>query len=161
MSKTKSGEIPHYELLYLISNKFSEDEVKPIVEKVNSFISGNNGKITLSEDLGKKKLAYPIKSFRYGYYNLAEFDMDGENLINVDRSLRMMNEILRHQIVIKTVKTEKQIAQDKKIAEKIAARSVKEEKEAKEKIKEADKEKVNLKELDEKLDKILETNDLF
>ncbi len=161
MSKTKSGEIPHYELLYLISNKFSEDEVKPIVEKVNSFILGNNGKITLSEDLGKKKLAYPIKGFRYGYYNLAEFDMDGENLINVDRSLRMMNEILRHQIVIKTVKTEKQIAQDKKIAEKIAARSVKEEKEAKEKIKEADKEKVNLKELDEKLDKILETNDLL
>lgn len=161
MSKTKSGEIPHYELLYLISNKFSEDEIKPIVKKVNSFISNCNGKITLSEDFGKKKLAYPIKGFRYGYYNLAEFDMAGENLINLDKSLRMMNEVLRHQIVIKTVKTEEQIAQDKKIAEKIAARSMKEEKEAKEKIKETDKEKVNLKDLDEKLDKILETNDLL
>lgn len=161
MSKTKSGEIPHYELLYLISNKFSEDEVRPIVEKVNSFISNNNGKITLSEDFGKRKLAYPIKGFRYGYYNLAEFDMVGENLINLDKSLRMMNEVLRHQIVIKTVKTEKQIAQDKKIAEKIAARNIKEEKEAEQKTKETDKEKVNLKDLDEKLDKILETNDLF
>lgn len=161
MSKTKSGEIPHYELLYLISNKFSEDEVKPIVEKVNSFISNNNGKITLSEDFGKRKLAYPIKGFRYGYYNLAEFDMAGENLINLDKSLRMMNEVLRHQIVIKTVKTEKQIAQDKKIAEKIVARNIKEEKEAEQKTKETDKEKVNLKDLDEKLDKILETNDLF
>ena len=47
------------------------------------------------------------------------------------------------------------------IAEKIAARTVKEEKEVKEKIKETDKEKVDLKDLDEKLDKILETNDLL
>jgi len=161
MSRVKSGETPHYELLYLISNKFSEDEVKPIVAKVNSLIVDNRGKITLAEDLGKKRLAYPIKGFRYGYYNLAEFDLAGENLINVDRALRLMNEILRHQIVAKTVKTAEQIAQDKKISEKIAARNIKEEKEVKEKIKETDKEKVDLKDLDEKLDKILETDDLL
>jgi len=161
MSRTKSSEIPHYELLYLLSNKFSEDEVKPIIEKINSLILNNQGKITLVEDLGKKRLAYPIKGFRYGYYILAEFDMAGENLINVDRALRMMNEVLRHQIIIKAVKTEEQIAQDKKIAEKIAARNIKEEKDVKEKIKETDKEKVDLKDLDEKLDKILETSDLL
>ena len=161
MSKVKSGETPHYELLYLISNKFSEDEVKPIIEKVNSLILNNQGKITLSEDLGKKRLSYPIKGFRYGYYILAEFDMAGESLINVDRALRMMNEVLRHQIITKIVKTAEQIVQDKKIAEKIAARNIKEEKEVKEKIKETNKEKVDLKDLDEKLDKILETNDLL
>ncbi|MFA6306557.1 MAG: 30S ribosomal protein S6 [Patescibacteria group bacterium] len=161
MSKVKSGETPHYELLYIISNKFSEDEVKPIIAKVNSLIVNNQGKITLAEDLGKKRLSYPIKGFRYGYYLLAEFDLAGENLINVDRALRLMNEVLRHQIITKTVKTAEQIAQDKKIAEKIAARNLKEEKEVKEKIKETDKEKVDLKDLDEKLDKILETDDLL
>lgn len=163
MSRTKSSEIPHYELLYIISNKFSEDEVKPIIEKINSLIVSNQGKITLAENLGKKRLSYPIKGFRYGYYVLAEFDMAGESLINVDRTLRMTNEVLRHQIIIKIVKTAEQIVQDKKIAEKIAARNDKAEKEEerKEKTKETDKEKVDLKDLDEKLDKILETNDLF
>ncbi|MBU0722045.1 30S ribosomal protein S6 [Patescibacteria group bacterium] len=161
MSKVKSGEMPHYELLYLISNKFSEHEIKPIIEKVNALILNNQGKITLADNLGKKRLSYPIKSFRYGYYILAEFDMVGKNVINVDRALRMMNEILRHQIIIKTIKTAEQIVQDKKIAEKIAARNIKEEKRVKEKIKETDKEKVDLKDLDEKLDKILETNDLL
>lgn len=165
MSKVKSGEIPHYELLYLISNKFSEDEVKPIVEKVNFLILSNQGKITLTEDLGKKKLAFPIKGFRYGYYNLVEFYLAGENLIKVDRALRLMNEILRQQIVIKAVKTAEQIARDQTIAEKIAARNTKEEKEVEEKNKEVNKvdkkDKVNLKDLDEKLDKILETNDLL
>jgi small subunit ribosomal protein S6 len=163
MSKVKSSDTPHYELLYIISNQYSEDEVKPIIAKVNSFITDNRGVITLAEDLGKKRLSYPIKGFRYGYYILAEFDMTGENLINVDRALRMMNEILRHQIITKIVKTAEQIAEDKKIAEKIAARNDRAEKEEekKEKTKETDKEKVDLKDLDEKLDKILETNDLL
>ena len=163
MLRTKSSEIPHYELLYIISNKFSEDEVRPIIEKINSLITNNQGKITLAQDLGKKRLSYPIKSFRYGYYILAEFDMPGESLINVDRALCMTNEVLRHQIIIKVVKTAEQIAQDRKIAEKIAARHDKAEREEekKEKTKEADKEKVDLKDLDEKLDKILETNDLL
>lgn len=171
MSKVKSSEIPHYELLYIISNKFSEDEVKPIAAKINALIADNRGRITLAEDLGKKRLAYPIKGFRYGYYILVEFDLAGEKLINVDRALRMMNEVIRHQIITKEVRTAEQIAEDEKIAEKIAARNAKEEREAKEKIsagdgavrgsRETGKEKVDLKDLDEKLDKILETNDLL
>jgi len=161
MSKTKSDQIPHYELLYLISNKFSEDEIKPIEEKVKNLIESNQGKITLAEELGKKKLAYPVKGFRYGYYNLVEFDLPGANLAIVDRALRLMNDVLRRQIVTKTIKTREQIEEDRRIAEKIAARSVAEEKSAKEKVKETDKDKVDLKDLDEKLDKILETDNLL
>jgi len=176
MSKVKSGDTPHYELLYLISNKFSEEEIKPIMEKVNSLITNNQGKITQSASLGKKRLAYPIKGFRFGYYILVEFDMPGVNLINVSHALQLTGEILRQQIVIKELKTEEQISRDKKIAEKIAARNIKEEKMAEEKVaarraapaeaaaasvKAADKDKVDLKDLDEKLDKILETDNLL
>lgn len=173
MSKTKSSELPHYELLYLISNKFSEIEVKPIMEKVNSLITQNQGKITESQELGKKRLAYAIAGFRFGYYNLVEFDMPGVNLAKVDHSLRMMTEILRQQIVIKLVRTPEQVKRDKEIAEKIAAKNKQAEKAAKEKLsaaattpsveakKAADKDKVDLKDLDEKLDKILETDNLL
>lgn len=173
MSKTKSSDLPHYELLYLISNKFSETEIKPLMEKINSLIANNQGQITSSVELGKKRLAYPVKGFRFGYYNLVEFSMPGINLAKVDHALRMMSEVLRQQIVLKPLKTEAQISEDKKIAEKIAARNIEAEKQAKEKIsarseagtpsaaKEADKDKVDLKDLDEKLDKILETDNLL
>ncbi len=159
MSRTKSSEIPHYELLYLISNKYSEDELGPIVDKVKNLIKENQGNITLSEEWGKKRLAYQIKSFYYGYYNLIEFDLAPDKLVKIDRMLRLMSEILRHQIVTKKIKTIAEIERDKKIAEKIAAKSVTEEKIAKEKVK--TKEKVDLKDLDEKLKKILETEDLL
>lgn len=145
------------------------------MEKVNVLITNNQGKITQSVSLGKKRLAYPIKGFRFGYYILVEFDMPGVNLIKVDHALRMTSEILRQQVVSKEVKTPEQIEQDRKIAEKIAARNVKEEKLAEEKVsarrvapvvtessaRVADKDKVDLKDLDEKLDKILETDNLL
>ncbi|MEK7202705.1 MAG: 30S ribosomal protein S6 [Patescibacteria group bacterium] len=169
MSKTKSSAIPHYELLYIIPNKYSENEVKPIIEKVNKIIIDRGGKITFNQEWGKKRLTYPIKSFNFGYYSLVEFDLVGSLLAQIDKDLRMMNEILRHQVVVKKVKTEKEIAKDKKIAEKIIARGLREKKameiEDHAKIKSRSKDKikieVDLEKLDEKLDKILETNDLL
>jgi small subunit ribosomal protein S6 len=167
MSKVKSDATPHYELLYLISNKYSEDETKPIMEKIHALITNNQGNITLSQELGKKRLAYPIKGFRFGYYNLVEFDMPGANLASVDRALQLMSEVLRQQIVTKVLKTQEQIEKDKEIAAKIASRIMEAEKAAEVKAAvqatagEKEKEKVDLKDLDEKLDKILETDDLL
>lgn len=157
MSKTKSSETPHYELLYIIANKFSEDEISPIVEKVKNIITEAEGKITHTEDWGKKRLAYPIKSFGYGYYNLVEFDLAGANLAKVERLFRLMPEVLRHQIVRRdaniAAKQIKREAPVKEVKEVEAPKLVKEKTSA--------VPKTDLKDLDEKLDKILETNDLL
>jgi small subunit ribosomal protein S6 len=105
MSRTKKTTEPHYELLYLISNKFTEDEVKPIAEKVENIITTNGGQITYREDWGKKKLAYPVKHFVYGYYLLVEFDVEPLTLAKIERSIRMLHDVLRHQIVVRQVRT--------------------------------------------------------
>lgn len=105
MSKTKKTTEPHYELLYLISNKFTDEEVKPIAEKVEAIILANEGQITYRENWGKKKLAYPVKHFAYGYYLYVEFDVLPLNLAKIERSIRMAHDILRHQIVTRPVRT--------------------------------------------------------
>jgi small subunit ribosomal protein S6 len=161
MSKTKSDAIPLYELLYMIPNKFTEDELKPIVEKVNQAITEKGGKITFSEAWGSKRLAYPIKSMSHAYYNLLVFETAGEQVAKIDRALRMMSEIMRHQIVIKKVKTEEAIAKEKKIAQKIANKKKEEIKLEETEVKIKKPEKVDLEQLDEKLDKILDTDDLL
>lgn len=105
MSKTKKTTEPHYELLYLVSNKLTEDEVKPIAEKIEQLITANGGAITYRENWGKKKLAYPIKHFNYGYYTLLEFDIEPITLAKIERSIRMTHDVLRHQIVVRQVRT--------------------------------------------------------
>lgn len=167
MAKNKSSETPHYELLYIISNKFAENEVTPIVEKIEKLITDSAGEITLKENWGKKHLAYPIKGFSYGYYNLVEFNLEGEKLNKINKIITLSNEIIRHQIVKKTVLTPEEIAKEKEMVKKISAKKKEETKapkaELKSKLKDRDKDKdkVNLEELDQKLDKILETENLL
>jgi len=161
MPEEKLNNLTHYELLFIVPNKFTEDESKEIAKKIKDAIMKSEGKITYSEDWGKKKLAYPIGGNINGYYSLLEFDLAPERLAQIEKNLRLSNEVLRHQIVRKEIKTEAQIAKEKKIAAKITAKTEAKEKAAEENAKAKDVKKMDLKDLDEKLDKILETDDLL
>lgn len=165
MAKNKTSATPHYELLYIISNKYTEDEVKTINETVKKILEANKGKITFSEVWGKKKFCYKIENFSHGYYNLYEFDCVAEKIDKINTELRLSHEILRHMLITKPMRTLAEIEEEKRISlESIQ----KEAKEAQVKQKETEKKpvkkevkKVDPKELDEKLDKILETDDLL
>ena len=113
MSKTKSSDRPHYELLYLMANKYSEVEIEPIKAKVATIINDHGGVITYAEDFGKKRLAYQVKGFHYGYYQIVEFDLDGPALSALENKLRLDNEILRHQIIRQVKKSASELAKEK------------------------------------------------
>jgi len=170
MSRTKKSEIPHYEMLYIVPNKYSQSEADKIADQTKKTITKEKGEITYEENWGKKKLAYPIKHYKHGYYFLIEFDLDGAKLAKVDKSFRMSEEILRFQIVKKRKKTAAEIVAEQKIQEKITEKKVekleeaieeKKEEEKAEKKQKEDKTKVDLKDLDEKLDKILDSDNLL
>ena len=164
--------IQRYEIIYLISNKYSEDEVEPINQEINELFKNNGGIIITEENWGKRKLSYPINHFYHAYYYLAECDLPTSSIQKIDNILRLDEKILRHLIVQKRIKTEEEIIKEKKTAQIIA----KEEKESKESTEISatselgknlstdvkKKEKVDMVELDEKLDKILDdTKDLL
>jgi small subunit ribosomal protein S6 len=174
MSKTKKSTIGHYEILFIMPNKFTEDEAKTIIGNVEKVIADNGGQISYREYWGKKKLAYEIKHNAYGYYSLCEFDLEKNTLAIIDQNLRLSTDVLRHQIVIKKAKSEAELAKDKKINAKIEAKKAVEEKEAKDKSKKQSetaaapaksaikKERpTDMKDLDEKLEGILSAKDLI
>lgn len=88
----------HYEVLYLVAANYTEEELKPIRQHVISEIKKIGGEVTFDESFGKKKLAYPIKHNHQGYYLIAEFDAEAEKIKELDRQLRLTNEVLRHII---------------------------------------------------------------
>ncbi len=169
MAKNKPSETPHYEMLYIISNKYTEEETKTIAKKVKEMLEKEGGEITYEEEWGKRKLAYPIEHFNYGYYNLVEFDLEAAKIEKINNAMRIMKEVLRHVIVKKQKRTLEEIKKEKEKREK-AVQQLKE-KEQSEKIEEKteevkkketkEKKKIDLKQLDEKLDKLLEVDDLL
>jgi small subunit ribosomal protein S6 len=166
----KKSQSPYYEALFIVPNKFTDDEARGILEKVKKVITDSEGKVTYSEEWGKKKLAYPIKHNFQGYYYLVEFESTGAKIAQLDRAIKLMADVLRHQIVTRKVKSAADLQKDKAISAKIAAKQAKEKKEKEEKeekeeikveIEKKDAKKVDLKDLDAKLNEILEGENLL
>lgn len=173
MSKVKKSGTSRYEILYIIANKFSEEEARDIDAKVEKIIQDKKGIIISKHDLGKRQLAYDIKHFKFGYYKLIVFDILPKEVFQVDRLVRMLSEILRHCIVNYVSVPVASLEHYKDTAKEVVkegSESVEKEKAAEEVIIETEekteeikskKSEKPVKDLDAKLDDILEAKDLF
>ena len=171
----------HYETLFLVPGTYTEEEYPQIIKKIKDLIQKTGGQITHEKDLGRRKLAYTIKQNTHGYYYLVEMDLDSKELRPFDGTIKLMNEILRHQTVKKIKKTKEEIEKEKQQAEKrreyaeekekIEEKPIADEKPAIEEIPEKsdklkeisrkeDEEKIKLEDLDKRLDEILDNENL-
>jgi len=88
-----------YEILYIIPSRFSETEIDGVVKQVEEVLQKHEAKLEKTENLGKIKLAYPIKKERYGTYILAYATMEPDAILKIDTDLRLKDEVLRHILV--------------------------------------------------------------
>jgi len=89
-----------YELLYIVPNKYTEDELPTITKAVGELIQKQGGKITKDVNYGKRRFAYPVQHNHYGYYILNHFEMEAPGLKELDKNLSLKDEVLRHLITI-------------------------------------------------------------
>lgn len=88
-----------YELLYLVPSSYTEKEVEEIQGQIKTLAESMDAKVLRNESLGKLKLAYPIKKMHHGTYVLMHFNAEGSILAELDRKLKLTDEVLRHMIV--------------------------------------------------------------
>ena len=93
----------HYELGLIVNPNVPETEHKQVQEQVLGYLKKINAKIV--HDFypgGRRKLAYPIKKQKHGFYFYVEFSFDETEQKAVkllDHDLKLDNNILRHLIV--------------------------------------------------------------
>ncbi len=85
----------HYELLCVLRGTLSEDELLPVLQKIEETIVSQEGKMSAKHDMGKRRIAYPMKHIRYGYFHLALFDATPSVVPSIQEKLRLMPELLR------------------------------------------------------------------
>ena len=150
----------HYELPYIVSTRLTEMDIPKIQSELRDLLGQTLAEITYEETIGRRKLAYPIKNEKHGYYLAIEFDGEPEKIKTIDRELALHQAVLRHLIITrpKLTETERQKAAlarqqaQKREAEQRAPLDKRPKPEA---VRAAEKGKVTLAELDEKLDEIL------
>jgi ribosomal protein S6 len=153
-----------YDLLYIISNQFTDPEISSVKEQIEAILQKNNGKIIKTIEIGRRKLSYPIKQNRYGVYFRVFFNLEPINSKKLNRDFKLNLNIIRYQIIkTKSFFIEKPAVQmplkteiSKEEREEREEKIKKEEHAHKEYTHKIEKKKITLKELDEeKLDKIL------
>ncbi len=145
----------------IIPGNLAENEVEPVIKQITDFFVSGKVEIVHNEYLGRRKIAYPINHLRYGYYFIIEFTMSDNNFSDIDKKLKLHDNLLRYLIVKSTPKTreerEKEKVKQQKQKEKKEIGDKFVPKEKKSKIKEKKEAgKMSLDELDKKLEEIID-----
>ncbi|MFC2059072.1 30S ribosomal protein S6 [Chloroflexota bacterium] len=88
-----------YEMVVVISPEVAEEDVPGTLEKVTQLVTTRGGEMLEVDHWGKRRLAYPINHLREGNYVLTRFKLEPKAVAELEASLRMAGEVLRHLVV--------------------------------------------------------------
>lgn len=87
-----------YEVMYIVRSDVEPEAQTAVIERFQGIIS-NGGEIIKHDVMGKRRLAYEIEKFRDGVYVLVHFNATPEIVAEIDRVMRITDEVLRYLIV--------------------------------------------------------------
>ena len=90
-----------YELALVVNAKIEDDERAAAVEKAKEIITRYGGVVTEVEDAGKKRLAYEIQHMKEGFYYFIQFDAPSTCPAEVERRVRILDNVIRYLCVRK------------------------------------------------------------
>ena len=88
----------NYEIVWIIKGD-SETSSEKSIDNVKNAIDQNGGSVHKVELIGKRSLAYPIKNHKEGIYFCAKFQMDQNKATDIESSISLDQDIIRHLIV--------------------------------------------------------------
>jgi small subunit ribosomal protein S6 len=88
-----------YELLYILPPDSTEQQVNELHEQIASVVSRLNGQIEKTDNWGRRRLAYEIGPHKEGVYVLELINGSGDLMKELDRRLRVLDQVIRHIVV--------------------------------------------------------------
>lgn len=109
-----------YELLFVVKPTLTEEEIATQIANVKASIEKDGGEILATNDMGMRKLAYEVAKTNRGYYTVYYFNANPAQIAEIERLLRINENILKFM----TVKYEKkkEIVAFEKMVEKANAK---------------------------------------
>jgi small subunit ribosomal protein S6 len=87
--------MPSYETLCIFHPELPEARVKELTAWVQKIVEGANGTVVRADEWGMRDLAHLIKKQRRGYYLRLEYDAPGATVKELERNLRINENVLR------------------------------------------------------------------
>ncbi len=85
----------HYETLFVLKPTLTDEESKARFDFIKDVIKNNGGEIVATEDIGVRKLAYPIEKFERGHYYIIYFKAPSTTVKELERIYRITEDVIR------------------------------------------------------------------
>jgi small subunit ribosomal protein S6 len=103
-----------YEVMFILRPDVIGEEADKLIAGFEATITKGNGKLVSSEKLGNRKLAYTVRKFNEGNYNLLTVEADGSLVAELERRLRVTEPVIKF-ITVRMDEEEKRINKIKKL----------------------------------------------
>ncbi len=103
-----------YEVMYIINPETAADKIEKLNEAVGKLIEKEGGEVVRMDDVGIRNLAYPIQKKTEGHYVLFEVNGTGQEILELERRMRVNDMIMRYITV--------RVDEDRKKADKVRAK---------------------------------------
>lgn len=100
-----------YEVMYIAAPENSDDDVAKLNDTLTQIVEKEGGSVVSTELMGRRKLAYPIDKKIEGVYTLFEIDGSGQEIAELERRMRVNDQIIRYITV--------RVDEDRKRADKL------------------------------------------
>ena len=87
-----------YELAFILNPEVNEEQTQTILGRVSQVVANNGGQIVKVNQWGRRRLAYPIERHRDGLYVFIDMILTPESVIELERTLKVSEEVLRHMV---------------------------------------------------------------
>ncbi len=93
--------MPQYEMVFVFQPELEDEALTALVDKIAQLITDLDGKVLQVTPWGRRRLAYTIQKHRDGLYHLMLAELPGSAVRSLERSLKLMEDVIRHLIVRK------------------------------------------------------------
>lgn len=93
-----------YEITIILQPKLEDEDRKQLIDRVTGWVVGDEVTDENRPEIdhwGSRKLAYPIRKFKDGYYVLYNASLDPQRIPDIERNMEYSEDILRYLVVRK------------------------------------------------------------
>lgn len=89
----------HYEMMVIAHPDLAEESIVTTIDTIQEWVSSSEGKVVKVDNWGKRKFAYPIQKIKDGTYLLFNIELEASAVVELERQMRLSENILRHLVV--------------------------------------------------------------
>jgi len=89
----------HYEIVFLVHPDQS-DQTSSILSKLDKVVKDSGGEVHRSENIGNRKLAYPIQDQFKASYGLINVECNQEAIEEIKNSFKFNDSIIRNLVIV-------------------------------------------------------------